>query len=250
VREALADHPNARAVLLTHNETSTGVTNDLRAMAQVVRDSGERPLLVVDGISSIGALPFEMDAWGVDVAITGSQKAWMAPPGVSMIALSERAWQAHGAARMPRFYWDFTRARKHGAKRTTPFTPAVGVVHALQAALRLMHQEGKEQVFARHRRIGQLIRDGMTSLGLELFAAPRAYSDTVTAVRIPPGVDGSSLLRDLRQQHRLVVGSGQDWLKGSIFRIGHMGWIHEDDVEHLLNALRSALENARLEEAV
>lgn len=248
VAQALRERPATRAVLLTHNETSTGVTNDLPAIARVVREEGS--LLLVDGVSSIGALPFEMDTWGIDVAITGSQKAWMSPPAMAMIAVGERAWTAHAEARMPRYYWDFTKARKNGAKRTTPFTPAVGVVHAMQEALRLMHAEGIENVFARHRRLGQQIRDGIQSLDLELFADPAVASDTVTAVRIPSGVDASALLRDLRQRHRLVVGSGQDWLKGSIFRIGHMGWIHEADVEHMLNALRSALETARLEEAV
>ncbi len=150
---------------------------------------------------------------------------------------------------MPRFYWDFGKARKNGMRGTTPFTPAVGVVHALQEALRLMEAEGREQVFARHRRIGEYLRKGIQALDLELFADPAVVSDTVTAVRIPPRVDASAFLRDLRQCHHLVVGSGQDWLKGSIFRIGHMGWVHESDVEHLLDALRSALETARLEAA-
>jgi aspartate aminotransferase-like enzyme len=252
VARALRERPNTRAVLLTHNETSTGVTNDVASIAAALRASapGGPPLLLVDGISSIGALPFEMDAWGVDVAITGSQKAWMAPPGLSMLAVGDRAWKAHAQARMPRFYWDFTKARKNAEKRTTPFTPAVGVVHALQEGLRLMSEEGREQVFARHRAIGQQIREGVRALGLELFADPAVASNTVTAVRVPAGVDASALLRDLRQRRHVVLGSGQDWLKGSIFRIGHMGWVHQDDVEHLLAALRDALDDARWEEAV
>ena len=251
VAQALKEHRNIKAVLLTHNETSTGVTNDLAAIAAVVRTGGgDAPLLLADGVSSIGALPFEMDVWNIDVAITGSQKSWMSPPGVGMIALSERAWKAYAEARMPRFYWDFGKARKNGTRGTTPFTPAVGVVHALQEALRLMHAEGQEAVFARHRHIGVSIRKGIKSLGLELFADPAVVSNTVTAVRIPARVDASAFLRDLRQRHHLVVGSGQDWLKGSIFRIGHMGWIHDSDVDHLLSALRSALQTARLEEAV
>jgi aspartate aminotransferase-like enzyme len=151
---------------------------------------------------------------------------------------------------MPRFYWDFTKARKSAEKRTMPFTPAVGVVHALQEGLRMMTDEGKENVFARHRAIGQQIRDGVKRLGLDLFADPAVASNTVTAVRVPAGVDASTLLRDLRQRHQVVLGSGQDWLKGSIFRIGHMGWVREHDVEHLLAALRDAVGQARLEEAV
>jgi aspartate aminotransferase-like enzyme len=206
--------------------------------------------LLVDGVSSIGALPFVMDDWGVDVAITGSQKAWMSPPGLAMVAVSERAWRAYGEARMPRFYWDFGKARKNAEKRTTPFTPAVGVAHALQQALRQMAEEGKEAIFARHRAIGRQVREGMADLGLELFADPAVASDTVTAVRVPAGVDAAVLLRELRQRHQVVVGSGQDWLKGSIFRVGHMGWVHSHDVEQLLAAVRLALDDARLEEAV
>jgi aspartate aminotransferase-like enzyme len=190
-----------------------------------------------------------MDTWGVDVAITGSQKAWMSPPGLAMVAVSERAWEAHGRARMPRFYWDFAKAHKNGQKGTTPFTPAVGIVHAMQEALRLMTEEGRDAVWERHRRVGTLMRQGVESLGLDLFADPAVVSDTVTAVRVPTGVDASKLLRDLRQRYRVVVGSGQDWLKGSIFRIGHMGWVHEDDVERVVEALRLALQDARLEEA-
>jgi aspartate aminotransferase-like enzyme len=253
VADALLQNPGVKAVLLTHNETSTGVTNDLAAISQAVRQAcpgPQTPVLIVDGVSSIGALPFEMDAWDVDIAITGSQKAWMAPPGLAMVALRDRAWEAYAQARLPRFYWDFARARKNGEKGTTPFTPAVGVVHALQEAVRLMAQEGQEAIFARHRRIGRQVREGMRELRLELFAEGAAASDTVTAVRIPAGVDAARLLRDLRQEHGVVVGSGQDWLKGSIFRVGHMGWVHESDVEHLLNALRAALDGARLEEAV
>ena len=249
VVETLRQHPDTRAVILTHNETSTGVTNDLPALAAAIRrEAANDPVILVDGISSIGALPFLLDEWDVDVALSGSQKAWMAPPGLAMVAVSERGWRAHREARMPRFYWDFTKARKNGDKRTTPFTPAVGIVHALQEALRMMHQEGLENIYARHAHIGRRVRAGIAELGLELFADPAHASDTVTAVRVPAGVDGSALVRDLRTRHNVVFGSGQDWLKGSIFRIGHMGWVHDDDVDHLLGALRIALDEARQDE--
>ncbi|GAC1398842.1 MAG: alanine--glyoxylate aminotransferase family protein [Chloroflexota bacterium] len=251
VRNAVQEHPNIKAVLLTHNETSTGVTNDVEAIASAIRaGSGSiPPVILVDGVSSIGALSFAMDEWGVDVAITGSQKAWMSPPGLSMVAVSERGWRAYAEARMPRFYWDFTKARKNAEKRTTPFTPAVGVLHALQEALRMMHEEGPTAIFERHARIGRHMRDGVASLGLELFAGSDCASDTVTAVRVPAGVDASILIRDLRERG-VVVGSGQDWLKGSIFRVGHMGWVHTTDIDIVLDALRDALEGARLQRAV
>jgi aspartate aminotransferase-like enzyme len=245
VAQAVAERPNLKAVLLTHNETSTGVTNDLAAIAAAVRlgrAPREAPLLIMDGVSSIGAIPFAMDAWGIDVAITGSQKAWMSPPGMAMIALSQRAWEAHAQARMPRFYWDLTKARKNAEKRTTPFTPAVGVVRALQEALRLMLAEGPDEIFARHRRIGRHLRAGLGRLGLDLFADPAVASDTVTAVRIPAGVDASAFIRGLRARG-VVVGSGQDWLKGSIFRVGHMGWVYEADIDEVLVAIEAVLES-------
>jgi aspartate aminotransferase-like enzyme len=249
VAAAVSEHPRVKGVLLTHNETSTGVTNDVAALSAAVRREAEGdPVILVDGVSSIGALPFNMDSWDVDVAITGSQKAWMSPPGIAMIAVSERGWRAHANAHMPRFYWDFSKARKNAEKRTTPFTPAVGVVHALQEALRLMHEEGRDNVFARHRRIGRRMRDGIAALGLELFANPQVASDTVTAVRVPASIDAAALIRGMRKRG-VVVGSGQDWLKGSIFRVGHMGWVHEEDIDLVLDALRAALTEGSLEAA-
>jgi aspartate aminotransferase-like enzyme len=248
----LRERPNTRAVILTHNETSTGVTNDVRALAETVRRAaaGSPPVILVDGVSSIGALPFEMDSWGVDIAISGSQKAWMSPPGVGMIAVSEHGWEAYKQAKMPRYYWDIAKARKNAGKRTTPFTPAVGVIRAMQEALRLMTEEGPEAIFARHVAIGHRVREGVQALGLELFADPDVASNTVTAVRVPAGVDASALLRALREHHGVVLGSGQGWLKGAIFRIGHMGWVQEEDVDHVLDALAVELKEYRLEEAV
>jgi aspartate aminotransferase-like enzyme len=251
IAEAMRDNPAVKAVILTHNETSTGVTNDLPALVAAIRQGakGHQPVVLVDGVSSIGAIPFQMDEWDVDIAISGSQKAWMSPPGMAMVGVSQRGWAAHAEARMPRFYWDFTKARKNGEKRTMPFTPAVGVVHALQEALRLMTEEGPKNVYARHAALGEQLRNGLQTLGLELFADPVAASNTVTAVRTPIGTDTSTLIKSLRQR-RVVVANGQDWLKGSIFRIGHMGWVHEHDIDVLLTALQATLGESRLEQAV
>jgi aspartate aminotransferase-like enzyme len=251
VAEAVRENPNLKAVIFTHNETSTGVTNDMAALVAAVRNEarGQQPVVLVDGVSSIGAIPFRQDEWDVDVAISGSQKAWMSPPGMAMVGVSARGWAAHAEARMPRFYWDFTKARKNGEKCTMPFTPAVGVVHAMQEALRLMTDEGPGAVYARHAAIGQQLRRGIQALGLELFAHPAAASNTVTAVRTPAGMDTSALIKSLRQR-RVVVANGQDWLKGSIFRIGHMGWVHESDIDALLAALDATLREERLEAAV
>jgi aspartate aminotransferase-like enzyme len=249
VRLALSENPDVKTVLLTHNETSTGVTNDVQALVRAIRDITPDAVVLVDGVSSIGAVPFAFDAWEVDVAITGSQKAWMSPPGLAMVAVSPRGWEAYARATMPRFYWDFGKARKNGDKRTTPFTPAVGVLHAMQEALRLMLAETPQGVFERHRQIGEQVRAGVASLGLDLFADVAAASNTVTAVRAPAGLDASALIKVLRARS-IVVGSGQDWLKGSIFRIGHMGWVHAEDIDDVINGLRAALDETRLEVAV
>lgn len=249
VREALRSFP-VSAVILTHNETSTGVTNDIPALVRSIREVTSDATVLVDGVSSIGALPFQLQAWDVDVAISGSQKAWMSPPGLGMVAISPRGWEAYSRARMPRYYWDFARASKNGAKGTTPFTPAVGVVRAMAVALRMMAEEGQEAVFARHRRIGQSVRDGIASLGLELFPERAVASNTVTAVRVPAGMDASKLIKGMRERHGVVVASGQDWLKGRIFRIGHMGYVRDEDVDHLVAALASILNEEDLSAAV
>jgi aspartate aminotransferase-like enzyme len=249
VADALHQAP-ASAVILTHNETSTGVTNDIPALVRSIRHQAPEATVLVDGVSSIGALPFDLEGWDVDVAISGSQKAWMAPPGLAMVAVSARGWEAHSRARMPRYYWDFRKAANNGAKGTTPFTPAVGVVRAMQEALRLMTAEGPDAVFSRHARIGRTIREGVQALGLELFPRPEVASNTVTAVRVPSGLDASTLIKGLRERHGVVVASGQDWLKGSIFRIGHMGYVRDQDVEHLLQSLTAVLSDEGLKRAV
>ncbi len=249
VAEALRGFP-ASAVILTHNETSTGVTNDIPTLTRSIRAHRPEATILVDGVSSIGALPFDLDGWDVDVAVSGSQKAWMSPPGLAMAAVSSRGWDAYSRARMPRYYWDFRKASKNGAKGTTPFTPAVGVVRAMQEALRLMTGEGTEAVFARHARIGEAVRDGITALGLELFARPEVASNTVTAVRVPGSLDAAKLIKQLRERHGVVVASGQDWLKGSIFRIGHMGYVRDEDIDHLLQSLAAVLSDKSLERAV
>lgn len=242
VRQELKGHPDHKAVLVTHNETSTGVTNDLEAISGVVREQGQ--LLLVDAISSIGSLPCPMDAWGLDVVVTASQKGWMAPPGLAMVGLGPRAWQAVEQARMPRCYWDFKTARRFLERNQTPWTPAVSTFYALEVALDLMAQEGQENVWARHRRVGQRAREGVKALGLSLFPEEKVASNTVTAVRIPPGVEAARLLQSLRDEHATVLSGGQDRLAGQIFRIGHLGYVTEADIDATLEALRQALPKA------
>jgi aspartate aminotransferase-like enzyme len=240
VADALAADPSITSVLLTHNETSTGVTNDVRAVAEVVRAAGR--LMVVDSVSGVGAIPLEMDAWGLDVVITGSQKSWMIPPGLAMIGVGPRGWEAHAGASLPRFYWDWSRARASAKKQQTPWTPAVGLVFALEAALAQIEEEGLDAVHARHRRVGERARAGVKALGLRLVAEDeRRASDTVTAFWLPDGASASDLRRRLRDEHGVVLAGGQDDLAGKILRIGHLGHVDVPDVEAALAALGTVL---------
>jgi aspartate aminotransferase-like enzyme len=240
VRKALAADPEIKAVLVTHNETSTGVVNPLAEIAQVVREADR--LLLVDAISSLGAIPCDMDGWGLDVAVTGSQKGWMVPPGLAFIALSERGWEANESARMPRFYMDVGKHRDFLQKGQTPWTPAVSIFYGLDVALEKMAAEGMESVYARHAKIGQMVREGIKALGLELLATDeRNASNTVTAIKCPEGVEVAALRRMLEDEHNVVVAGGQGKLAGKIFRIGHLGLVSEEDIRHALDALAEVL---------
>ncbi len=243
IERALAEGEPFKALLLTHNETSTGVTNDLAAVGGVVQAMPveRRPLLLVDAVSSLGALELRTDAWGCDVVVSGSQKALMSPPGVAVVSVGPGAWEAVEQARMPRFYWDFRAARQRAGEGATPFTPAISVLYALYAALQLVADEGLPNVLARHRRLGQRMRQGIKRLGLELFPDKAIASDTVTAVRVPANVDAAALLARLRGEFGIVLAGGLGPLKGRIFRIGHMGHVSEADVDAVLAALGQVL---------
>jgi aspartate aminotransferase-like enzyme len=242
VRQALNSEPEIKAVLVTHNETSTGVTNDLAAISSIVKEFDK--LLIVDAISSLGSINMPVDDWHIDVAITGSQKGWMVPPGLAMMSVSEAAWRAHSAARMPRFYWDFSKAKSYLEKGQTPWTPAVSVVYALAVSLKMMLKEGLPNIINRHARIGQLTRDNIKSLGLPLFADEKYASNTVTSVATSNGLDTKKLVKMMREEYRIILGGGQQRLDGQIFRIGHLGWVSEADIEAVVSALRSVLPRA------
>jgi len=245
VRRALEKEPKIKAVLVTHNETSTGVTNDLASLSSVIKEFDK--LLIVDAISSLGSINLPVDEWGCDIAVTGSQKGWMAPPGLAMVSVSETAWQAHANARMPRFYWDFSRARSYQEKGQTPWTPAVSTVFAMNASLGMMLDEGLSNIIARHARISQLARDGAKSLGLTLFADENFASNTVTAINAPEGVNANDLRKILLAENEIVLGGGQQRLDGMIFRIGHLGLVEDEDVQVVISALKEALPRVRQE---
>ncbi len=242
VRQALQAEPKIKAVLVTHNETSTGVTNDLASISSLVKEFDK--LLLVDAISSLGSINLPVDDWHCDVAVTGSQKGWMVPPGLAMVSVSPEAWQAHANARMPRFYWDFAQAKSYLEKGQTPWTPAISSVFALSVSLEMMLKEGLPNIIARHARVGKAARDGIKSLGLSLFAEESHASNTVTAIAASDGLDTKKMLRILREEHQIVLGGGQQRLDGKIFRIGHLGWVTEDDIETVISALKVVLPQA------
>ena len=249
VRDALRAASNYRAVLVTHNETSTGVTNPLEEISDVVHTESDA-LLLVDAVSSLGSIPLATDVWGVDVAVTASQKGWLVPPGLAMLAFSDRAWAASERATMPRFYLDARMHRDFAAKGQTPTTPVLPVLYGLDVALARMRQEGRAAVFERHARVAKHTREGVKALGLKLLASEAVASDTVTAVRVPEGVDGKSLARVLREKRETVIAGGQGKLAGKIFRIGHLGWVDEPDIDRALDALQATLPEVGSEAAV
>jgi aspartate aminotransferase-like enzyme len=241
LRETLQRDNAYRAVLLTHNETSTAVMNPIPELAAVVRELAPDALILVDSVSGLGAVPFEMDAWGVDVVVTGSQKAWMSAPGLAMIAASPRAWAAMETSTMPRLYLDLRAHRESHAAGQTPWTPAIAVVYQVDEGIRLMTAEGAEHVFARHEACAAASRAGLLALGFELFADQRHASRTVTAALVPDGLDWKAFNGDLKRRG-LVLAGGQGKLTGKIFRLGHLGSV---TVEEILGAM-SVLEFASI----
>jgi aspartate aminotransferase-like enzyme len=242
IRRALKAEPDIRAVLVTHNETSTGVTNDLAQISAVVKEFDK--LLLIDAISSLSSINLPVDDWHCDVVVTGSQKGWMVPPGLAMVSVSEDAWRAHKKAKMPRFYWDFTKAKSYLEKGQTPWTPGMTIVFALSVSLKMMLAEGLANVFARHARVANRAREGVKSLGLPLFADEKYASNTVTSVAGAGGLDIIKMLRIMREEHQIVLGGGQLSLGGKIFRIGHMGWVAEEDIDVVISALKVVLPQA------
>jgi aspartate aminotransferase-like enzyme len=238
--EVLAAHPQARVVLLTHNETSTGVTNALAGLVRVAHDAGR--VVAVDGVSSVSSMRIGVDELGVDVAVSASQKGWMAPPGIALVTVNDRAWELSERCRSPRFYFDWRQAKKNAAGGSTPWTPAVGVLFAVQEGIRMMEEEGLSNVYARHRRLADATEAGMAALGLELFAAEGHRSATVTSAVPMPGLDVSALRKLLRTKYGVVIAGGQGKMTGKMLRVGHLGAVTDGDVVQVLWAIERALE--------
>jgi aspartate aminotransferase-like enzyme len=245
-RDALTADTNKaiRAVILTHSETSTGVINDLQTISSYVRAHGTA-ITIADCVTSLGATDVPMDAWGLDVVASGSQKGYMLPPGLSFVAMGERAWQAYERSDLPKFYLDLGAYRKTAAKNSNPFTPAVNLYLGLEVALEMMQQEGLEAIFARHSRHRAAAQAGMKAMGLPLFAAEGFGSPAITAVA-PEGVDAEQLRQEVKKRFDILLAGGQDHLKGKVFRIGHLGFVCDRDVITAVAAIESTLQSLGL----
>ena len=229
----------ASVVFFTHSETSTGVVADVQALAAASREAGA--LSAVDAISSLGAVPLETDAWGIDVVTTGSQKALMTPPGLALLSASPGAWEKSASAKSPRYYWDWARTSKGQGTLDPPYTPPVSLVAGLDVALGMLLEEGLDNVFDRHIRLGRACREGVKAMGLELFSPDDDSSAVVTAIRTPEGLDSGELVLLLRDRHGVTLAPGQGELKGKVFRIGHIGYYDVFDITTALAAVELAL---------
>lgn len=228
-----------KAVIITHSETSTGVINDLETINRHVKAHGEA-LIIVDAVTSLGAANVPIDAWGLDVVGSGSQKGYMIPPGLGFVSVSAKAWEAYEKAKLPKYYLDLKPYRKNAAKNTTPFTPPVNLIIGLQAALQMMKAEGLESIFARHQRQMNATREAMKALGLPLFAPDGAGSPAITAVA-PTTVDAEQVRSVMKKRFDIVLAGGQDHLKGKIFRIGHLGFVSDRDILTAVGSLEATL---------
>ncbi|MEE8494623.1 MAG: alanine--glyoxylate aminotransferase family protein [Nitrospirales bacterium] len=239
VAEALKKDPSIKAVYVQASETSTGVAHDVRTLAEIVKGY-EDTILVVDAITALGVFDIQTDAWGLDVVVSGSQKAFMLPPGLAFVSVSEKAWRLAEKAKNGAFYFDFKKERQSQVKNQTAYTPAVSLIFGLQEVLTMLKSEGLEAVFARQAKLAQAMREGAKAAGLALFAKD-SPSDALTAISAPEGVDGQAVYKNLRVQYGITAAGGQDHLKGKIFRVSHMGYMDRFDVITALAAIEMVL---------
>ncbi len=235
---ALNNNPDAKAVYLTHSETSTGAATDVKALAKLIRENSNA-LVCVDGITAIGAHEMRFDEWGIDACVTGSQKGLMIPPGLAFVALSKRAIEAMESAKLPKFYLDLKRALKSYQDNDTPWTPAVSLVIGVDAALQMIVEEGIENVWTRHKRLANAIRAGVSATRLKLFSEFPSYA--VTPVWVPEGVEWKKFNKILKGKYGITIAGGQDDFKDKIFRISHLGYYDELDMITMIGALELTL---------
>ena len=242
LEKALNDHKNVKAVLVTHNETNTGVTNNLKQVAKIVKKDPSR-LLLVDGISSVCSIPLQTDEWECDVVVSASQKGWMLPPGLAFISFSPLAWKFNSVSDMPRFYFDLIQYKSYYEKGQPPWTPALSIIFALDKALEQIIDEGMENVYSRHSSIANQVRNGIKAIGLSLFPDISVASNTVTAVKSPDGLDADILRKQVQQDHDVVLAGGYGPQQGKIFRIGHLGYVKPKEIDETIDAINLTLKN-------
>jgi serine---pyruvate transaminase len=240
VAAALEANPQARGVIVTQSETSSGVLNDVKAIGEIVKPLDD-VVLIVDSITGIGAVECKTDEWGLDVVMTGSQKGLMLPPGLAACTVSVKAWKAYERSTLPKYYFDWMKYHKNVAKDTTPFTPAVTLVLGLNESLKMMTEEGLDNVIARHSMLAEATRQGVQALGMTLFAPPEGRGSAVTPVWVPEGVDGKAIVKIMKDKYGVTIAGGQDDYAGRIFRIGHLGYFGQFDIITTLAALEMTL---------
>ncbi len=239
VKAALDANPDVKAVYITASETSTGVAHPIKEVAALVKER-ENTIIVVDAITALGAFNVPTDEWGLDVVVSGSQKALMLPPGLGVVSISEKAWKLAETSTLPKFYFNFKKERKNHLKNTTAYTAAVTLVIGLNKTLSMMQEDGLETVFARTEKMAHACREAVQAIGLKLLA-PTCPSPSVTSVFLPESVDGGKLVKLMRDTYGVGMAGGQDDLKGRIIRISHMGYVGEWDLYIALTAVEKAL---------
>lgn len=242
LEQTLNENNNLKAVLVTHNETNTGVTNNLKQVAKIVKKDPDR-LLLVDGISSVCSIPVETDEWECDVVVSASQKGWMLPPGLAFISFSPLAWKSNSVSNMPKFYFDLIQYKSYYDKGQPPWTPALSIIFALDKALEQLIDEGMENVYNRHSSIANQVRNGIAKIGLDLFPHMSVASNTVTAVKSPKGLDADKLRKKIQKEHNVVLAGGYGPQQGKIFRIGHLGYVKPIEIDETINAIELTLKN-------
>jgi aspartate aminotransferase-like enzyme len=228
IKQWLEAEKDIKAVFVTHCETSTGVTTDIKAVADVVKRTGA--VLIVDAISSLGVIDLKMDEWGVDVVVGASHKGFMLPPGLAFVAVNDKALKLVERSKSPRYYFDLRSSKKAAAKNDTPFTPAIGIIVALNESLKVFRTQGLEIMFDRYERLAKGTRAAALALGLELYPDESCISNVLTAIKLPEHIDGTKLVKIMRDTHGISIAGGQEQLKGKIIRIAHMGCIREEDI--------------------
>lgn len=245
VQKTLSKMNKVAGVFITHNETSTGVLNNLFEIAPVVKCHSSKPLLLIDSVSALGGVNLPMDKLEIDVLISASQKAWMSSPGMAMIAVSSYAWKRHQKSTFPKYYFDLSLYEKFSQKNQTPATPAVSVLYSLQAVLKLLKKKGTEKVFRKHIELRNYFRNEVKKIGLRLLVTDSEASPTITSLFPPDGVDEKSWRNLLKEKYDLVIAGGMGELKGKIVRVAHMGFVTKSDLDQVVVAFRKSLEEIR-----